>query len=463
MTKAEIKKKVMEYLSNKYPDADIKDSTKLGTVEEIKKAIDDGKTDAMVKALLKAVGHTGAATSVSVDADSTVSTLAVSIADEMNKDMVEEALRRKKERDLAEAADDDKKDDDDDDDKKKKDDDKEDEDEDDDEDLEEAKKKKKKKDDEEELMEASDDDDEDDDDDKKKKKDDDKDDDEDEDKDEDLEEAYHKQKKEKKEKMKKEMMEDINKLFADEDTLTEEFKEKAALIFETALNRRIDEEVETLREELEEQYNANLKEAVEAHAEQLHEELDNLTGKIDEYITYVAEEWLKENELSVEKGIRTEITENFIQGLKNLFVENYVDVPEGKEDLLESLEEKTGELEAQINTHLKRNMRLKKALQEEKKRNIIFEAAQDLSMADREQLTELSESVDFEDEDEFTKKVNIIKEHYFSHDSKSVITETKDMSEDEKFESSTLTEDHHAEKTVSAIDVYKKAISHYQF
>ena len=445
MTKAEIKKKVMEYLSNKYPDADIKDSTKLGTVEEIKKAIDDNKTDAMVKALLKAVGFTGAATSVTVDADSTVSTLATSIASEMNKDMVEEALKRKAERDLAEAKDDDK---DEDDDKKKKDDDEDEEEE--DEDV---------------VEEAKHDDDKDEDDDDKKKKDDDEDEEDkkDDDDDEDLEEAYHKQKKAKKDKMKEEMMEDINKLFADEDTLTEEFKEKAALIFETALNRRIDEEVETLREELEEQYNANLKEAVEAHAEQLHEELDNLTGKIDEYITYVAEEWLKENELSVEKGIRTEITENFIQGLKNLFVENYVDVPEGKEDLLESLEEKTSELEAQINTHLKRNMRLKKALQEEKKRNIIFEAAQDLSMADREQLTELSESVDFEDEDEFTKKVNIIKEHYFSHDSRNVISETKDMSEDEKFESSTLTEDHHAEKTESAIDVYKKAISQYQF
>lgn len=451
MTKSEIKKKVMEYLSSKYPDADIKDSTKLGTVEEIKKAIDDNKTDAMVKALLKAVGFTGAATSVTVDADSTVSTLATSLASEMNKDMVEEALKRKAERDLAEAKHDDDKDEDDDD-KKKKDDDEDEED-------------KKDDDDEDVVEEAKHDDDKDEDDDDKKKKDedDDEEDKKDDDEDEDLEEAYHKQKKAKKDKMKEEMMEDINKLFADEDTLTEEFKEKAALIFETALNRRIDEEVETLREELEEQYNANLKEAVEAHAEQLHEELDNLTGKIDEYITYVAEEWLKENELSVEKGIRTEITENFIQGLKNLFVENYVDVPEGKEDLLESLEEKNGELEAQINTHLKRNMRLKKALQEEKKRNIIFEAAQDLSMADREQLTDLSESVDFEDEDEFTKKVNIIKEHYFSHDSSNVITETKDMSEDEKFESSTLTEDHHAEKTESAIDVYKKAISHYQF
>ena len=445
MTKAEIKKKVMEYLSSKYPDADLKDSTKMGTVEEIKKAIDDGKTDAMVKALLKAVGHTGAATSVTIDDDTTASTLAVSIADEMNKDMVEEALKRKQERDLAEAKDDDdddkkkKDDDDDDDDKKKKDDD-------DDEDMvEEA----KEDDDEDEKK----DDDDDDDDDKKKKDDD----------DDDLEESYHEKQKARKKKMKEEMMEDINSLFAEEDTLTEQFKEKAALIFETALNRRIDEEVEVLREELETQYNENLKEAVEAHAEQLHEELDNLTGKIDEYITYVAEEWLKENELSVEKGIRTEITENFIQGLKNLFVENYVDVPEGKEDLLESLEEKNGELENQINTHLKRNMRLKQQLQEEKRKNIIFEAAQDLSMADREQLSELSESVDFEDEAEFTKKINIIKEHYFSHDSSNVITETKDMSEDEKFESSTLTEDYHAEKTESAIDVYKKAISQYNF
>ena len=444
MTKAEIKKKVMEYLSSKYPDADLKDSTKMGTVEEIKKAIDDGKTDAMVKALLKAVGHKGAATSVTIDDDTTASTLAVSIADEMNKDMVEEALKRKQERDLTEAKDDD-----------------------DDDDDNPGKGNKKGKGDNGDKEEEEDDDDKEEDDDvveeaKKDKNTNDSDDpDETGDPSDDPDETDNKKKA--KEAKKEKMMEDINKLFENEDTLTEEFKEKAALIFETALNRRIDEEVETLREELEEQYNANLKEAVEAHAEQLHEELDNLTGKIDEYITYVAEEWLKENELSVEKGIRTEITENFIQGLKNLFVENYVDVPEGKEDLLESLEEKNGELENQINTHLKRNMRLKQQLQEEKRKNIIFEAAQDLSMADREQLSELSESVDFEDEAEFTKKINIIKEHYFSHDSSNVITETKDMSEDEKFESSTLTEDHHAEKTVSAIDVYKKAISQYQF
>jgi hypothetical protein len=201
-----------------------------------------------------------------------------------------------------------------------------------------------------------------------------------------------------------------------------------------------------------------LKEAVEAHAEQLHEELDNLTGKIDEYLTYVAEEWMKENELSVEKGIRTEITENFISGLKQLFVENYVDVPEGKEDLLESLEEKNVELENQINTHLKRNMRLKRNLQEEKRKNIIFEATQELSLAEREQLSELAESVDFEDEQEFGKKVQILKEHYFAENDNSA--QKSDMIEDEQQQSQTLTEDYHVEKQpVSAIDIYKNAIS----
>jgi len=316
------------------------------------------------------------------------------------------------------------------------------------------KKKKAKKDDEEDLAEAKDDDEDsdDDDDDKKKKKDDDDDD------EESLDEAKKAKREEDKKKAKEEMMEDINSLFASEDTLTEQFKEKAALIFETALNRRIDQEVAIVKEELEESYNNNLKEAVEAHAEQLHEELDNLTGKIDEYLTYVAEEWMKENELSVEKGIRTEITENFISGLKQLFVENYVDVPEGKEDLLESLEEKNVELENQINTHLKRNMRLKKSLQEEKRKNIIFEATQELSLAEREQLSELAESVDFEDEQEFGKKVQILKEHYFAENDNSA--QKSDMIEDEQQQSQTLTEDYHVEKQpVSAIDIYKNAIS----
>lgn len=462
MTKPEIEKKVMEFLKKELPgDVDLKKTTPMGSIDEVSDMIENDKTDALVKKMLKSLGHDASATSVTIDDKTTVATLATQIADEMddaNDDMVAEARRRKRKRDkdeeeLMEAADDDDEEDDEEDkpkDKGKKKDDEEDEDED-------------EKDD---VMEAKEDDDEEDDEDdeedkpkgKGKKKDDDEE--EDEDDEEDIKESYRQKRKK---EMKEKMMEDINSLFSEEDTLTEQFKEKAALIFETALNRRIDEEVSILREELEEQYNENLKEAVEAHAEQLHEELDNLTSKIDEYITYVAEEWLKENELSVEKGIRTEITENFISGLKNLFVENYVDVPEGKEDLLESLEEKTGELENQINTHLKRNMRLKKQLQEEKRKNIIFEATQDLSMADREQLTQLSESVDFEDEDEFTKKISIIKEHYFSNDKRNVITESNDMTEDERFESSTLTEDYHTEKTMTAIDLYKKAISSYNF
>ena len=455
MTKPEIEKKVMEVLKKELPgDADFSKSTPLGSIEEVKAKIDGGSTDALVKKILSAVGSKATATSVSIDDKTTVSSLVNMLADEMNDDKVEEAKKRKakreedKEKDLAEAKDDD--DEEEDDKKKKKDDD---DDDDDDEDLDEAKKKKAKKDDEEDLAEAKDDDDEEDDDKKKKKKDDDDDDDE-----ENLDEAKKAKREEDKKKAKEEMMEDINSLFASEDTLTEQFKEKAALIFETALNRRIDQEVEIVKEELEESYNNNLKEAVEAHAEQLHEELDNLTGKIDEYLTYVAEEWMKENELSVEKGIRTEVTENFISGLKQLFVENYVDVPEGKEDLLESLEEKNVELENQINTHLKRNMRLKRSLQEEKRKNIIFEATQELSLAEREQLSELAESVDFEDEQEFGKKVQILKEHYFAENDSSA--QKSDMIEDEQQQSQTLTEDYHAEKQpVSAIDIYKNAIS----
>jgi len=265
-------------------------------------------------------------------------------------------------------------------------------------------------------------------------------------------------------KKKKDVKEQIESLFAQDETLTEEFKERAAILFETVLTAKVNEEVANLKEELETQYNDNLKEAVEAHAEQLHEELDNLTTKVDEYITYVAEEWLKENELAVEKGVRTEITENFIFGLKNLFSENYIDVPEGKEDLVVSLEEKTEELQEQVNTHLKRNMRLKKQLQEEKRRNIIFEKTSELTMADREQLIELTESVDFESEEEFEKKVQIIKEHYFSNENTAVNAETQneDIIENEINEASTLVEDYHSEQTApSSIDIYKQAISKY--
>ena len=399
MTKTELKNKISEFMKKKYGD-EIKNSTDLSTV------VPEDKVDSCVNELMKEMKMDASASQVTIEKGTTIDTMATQLMDEM-KDAEKEdkpADDMMKEETVEEAKDDDK-----------------------------AEEEEAEEDDD---AEKDDDDDDDDEDDDKKKA---------------------------KAKKKKDMKEQIDQLFAQDETLTEEFKEKAALLFETVLNQRINEEVATLKEELEEQYNENLKEAVEAHAEQLHEELDNLTTKVDEYITYVAEEWLKENELAVEKGVRTEVTENFIFGLKNLFTENYIDVPEGKEDLVVSLEEKTEELQEQVNTHLKRNMRLKKQLQEEKRKNIIFDKTTELTMADREQLEQLTESVDFESEEEFEKKVQIIKEHYFSNEN-TVNTETKneDIIENEINEASTLVEDYHAETTsTSSMDVYKQAISKY--
>ena len=426
MDKTEIKSKISAFMKKK-AGKDITDSTDLST------CIDEDKVDSTVNALMKELDMSPSATDITIKKGVTVSTLATQVADAMKDEDDSDAKAEK----VDEAAEKDKK--------------------------EEMKRKmakvvedvlgegKKKKDDDDKDDKEMDFEDIEDDDDKDKDEDDDKEkDDDDDDKDKDEKKA---------EKKKKDVKEAIEQIFAQDETLTEAFKEKAGILFETVLNQRIEEEVDEIKESLEEQYNENLKEAVEAHAEQLHEELDNLTTKIDEYLTYVAEEWLKENELAVEKGVRADITENFIYGLRNLFAENYIDVPEGKEDLVESLEEKTEELQEQVNSHLKRNMRLKKSLQDERRKNIIFENSSDMTMAERDQLISLTESVDFESEEEFEKKIQIIKEHYFANETEQKV-EKRDMTEEEQFGSQMLTEDHHAEPaSLTAVDVYKNAIS----
>jgi len=264
-----------------------------------------------------------------------------------------------------------------------------------------------------------------------------------------------------------EVRQQIEELFAQDETLSEDFKEKATFLFETVLNEKVKKKVEKEKEKLEQKYDENLKEAMEDHASQLNEELESLTEKIDEYLTYVAEEWMSENEIAVEKGIRSEITEQFITGLKDLFKENYIEVPEGKEDFVVSLEEKNDELVEQVNVHLKRNMNLKKQLQEEKRRNILNENASELTLAEKEQLKSLAESVDFENEGEFEKKILILKEHYFSGETVSKVAKKteEDMIENEKYESSTLVEEYYEQpaQAATAIDVYKQAISKHRF
>ena len=252
--------------------------------------------------------------------------------------------------------------------------------------------------------------------------------------------------------------EEIEKLFSQDNNLSEEFNQKAKFLFETALNKRVNDEVKVLKEEMEKTYAVNLREAIEAHAEQLHEDFEKLTDRMDNYLDYVVEEWVKENKLAIESGIRNELTEDFIGGLKTLFKEHYVEIPEEKENLFESLEQKVQTLEAQVNTQMTRNLKLKTRLAEERRKNILIEESQELNLADRVELSRLAESVDFQSESDYRKKLDMLKEHYFGDDV--VESSDDDFIENEQSQASTLNEEIvYPQQVTSSIDFYKKALS----
>lgn len=196
---------------------------------------------------------------------------------------------------------------------------------------------------------------------------------------------------------------DLNALVESEATLSEEFKDKAAVIFEAAVKTKLAEEINRLEEE----YQTELQEEITRNR-------DELVEKVDSYLNYVVENWMEENKLAVQTGLRAEIAENFMSSLKDLFVESYIEVPESKVDLVDELAAANEELEEQANAAQASAMKLAEKLEVLQRDAIIREASRDLAETQVEKLKSLAESVDFESEEAFEQKVASLKESYFA-------------------------------------------------
>ena len=223
--------------------------------------------------------------------------------------------------------------------------------------------------------------------------------------DEEEENPKYEAKKLKKEDLEIDVKEDIDAILTGEE-LSEEFKTKASTIFEAAVSAKVISAVNEKIEAFEEDYNKELNEAKEEHKVAV-------TEKVDSYLNYVVEEWMKENELAVEKGIRSELVEDFMTGLKNLFQEHYIDIPEEKVDLVDDLFEKVEELEKQLDETVNHNVEIKKELSQYQKEETLREVSEDLADTEKEKLEKLSEGVDYEDSEQYKEKLSVIKENYF--------------------------------------------------
>ena len=210
--------------------------------------------------------------------------------------------------------------------------------------------------------------------------------------------------------------EDVNALLGGEE-LSEEFKEKAKTIFEAAINAK----VAGIKEELETQYEEKLAEEIEAAKESLAE-------RVDSYLEYVADEWFEENALAIESGLKTEMTESFLSGMKGLFEEHYVTIPEDKYDVLESMVEKLDDMETKLNEQIEKNISLNGRLSEATADGILDQVSEGLAQTQKEKLASLSESVEFESEGQYREKLETLKESYFS-DKKSPVAKTETLSE----------------------------------
>jgi hypothetical protein len=210
---------------------------------------------------------------------------------------------------------------------------------------------------------------------------------------------------------------DLNALVAEEATLSEGFKDKAAVIFEAAIKSKISSEIDRL----EEQYKTELDEEITRTKEELVE-------KVDGYLNYVVENWMEENKLAIQAGLRTEIAEGFMGKLKDLFTESYIEVPESKIDLVDGLVEQVEELETQLNGQTGKFIEMQEELEQYKRYEVIREHASGLADTEIEKLAQLSEDIDFEDEETFSAKVKTIKESYFKKPT--VTAQSEDWTDD---------------------------------
>ena len=214
-----------------------------------------------------------------------------------------------------------------------------------------------------------------------------------------------------------EIEEDVNALLSGEE-LSEDFKEKAKIIFETAISSKV----------------AAIKEEIETHYERefavaLSEEKKALSERVDSYLEYVADEWFEENALVIEQGLKTEMTESFLSGMRNLFEEHYVSIPEEKYDVLESMVEKLDDMETKLNEQIERNVNLNKRLAESVADSILDQVSEGLASTQKEKLASLAESVEFESEEIYREKLETLKESYFASKSQAPKAKTETLSE----------------------------------
>jgi hypothetical protein len=239
---------------------------------------------------------------------------------------------------------------------------------------------------------------------------------------------------------KEKMKEDIDALMSGEN-LSEEFVAKAATIFEAAVVARAEEVIAEAETELMEQFEAAVEEIKE-----------DLAAKVDDYLNYMVEEWIKDNEIAIESGLRAEIVEDFIGGLRNLFVEHYIDIPADKVDVVEELTAKVEELESTLNEEINRGIELNKELNEQKKIEAIYTACEGLTQTQVEKLKSLAENVEFTTDEEFATKLGTLKESYFKSEVKvadnSALDEVLVEEEDKKSVS-----------TDPSMEIYTKTIS----
>lgn len=208
------------------------------------------------------------------------------------------------------------------------------------------------------------------------------------------------------------MKEDIDEMFGDEE-LTEEFKERAETIFTAAVNAKVDAEVARIQEE----FDSKLDEA-KADLEK------ELTEKVDGYVTYAAEEWVRENEVAIESAIKVELAESLLGGLKNLIAEHNIEVSDEKLDLVAAASEKSEQLEDDLNEALKAKIELQSEIEELRKEKTVSLAREGLTVTQQDKLQSMAEGIEYDSLEDFAKKLDVIKETYFA--SKSVVTETVD-------------------------------------
>jgi len=240
--------------------------------------------------------------------------------------------------------------------------------------------------------------------------------------------------------------EDIDALVEGEE-LSEEFKTKASTIFEAAVHQKVMEIATVKIDELEKEYQANLQEEIVSFR-------DELTEKVDGYLNYVVEEWMKENELALDSSLKSELTEEFMGGLKTLFTEHYIEVPDEKVDIVESLYDKVEELEGKLNSQIDDNVQVTSELNEYRKDKILEEVCEDLADTQSEKMKSLVEGVSYEDDkDDFENKVKTIKESYFPNQTK------QDENVEQESDVSSDGEEVSEPKMNNIMEAYSKAIA----